>query len=150
MPTRPANVAPKAAPRGAHAHAATLSSGEVTSRQLTLLVVQGTLIGCAILAVLGAVLFFFGDTLRSHFYPLGGVAQGSAPTGPAPTVYYRDRGDGTVTVMEIDGNGARLKGTMHRNDVPLLQADKVREGWGSGAGNLSPSSRVNALGSSFR
>ncbi|MDK9695946.1 MAG: hypothetical protein OEL76_06130 [Siculibacillus sp.] len=149
MPKRAAPPVRAAAHRAGHGQGATLSSSAVTTRQVWLLVVQGTLIGCAILAVLGGLLFFFGDTLRNHFYPLGaGAGRSSAPSGPGPTVYYRDRGDGTVTVMEIDANGARMRGTMSRNDVPLLQADKVREGWGGGA--VSPHSRVNALGSSFR
>jgi hypothetical protein len=129
---------------------ATLTHKEVTPKQLSLLVVQGTLIGCAILGILGGVVYVFGDTLRAHFAPVGVASDAKAPAGPGPTVLYRDRGDGTVTVMEIDGNGGtRLKGTMSRYDVPLLQADKVREGWGS-SGTVNPNARVNALGSAFR
>ena len=133
------------------AHAATLSTREVTRSQLSQLILQGVSIAAAILVVIGGIVYFFGDTLRGHLMPLATPA--SAPTaaaGPAPTIFYRDRGDGTVTVMEIDANGStRIKGSISRNDVPLLQADKVREGWG-GSGTPSPHSRVNALGSSFR
>ena len=128
---------------------ATLTTTEVSSRQVAALVVQGTLIAGGVLAVLAGVAFFFGDTIRSRLFTIGGVPTAAAPAGPGPTVFYRDRGDGTVTVMEIDGNGTRLKGTISRNDVPLLQADKVRAGWG-GESTSGPNSRVNALGSAFR
>jgi hypothetical protein len=102
----------------------------------------------SILAVLVGILYVFGDTLRDHLNPLAAGSSAKAPTGPGPTVFYRDRGDGSVTVMEIDGNGTRVRGTMKRTDVPLLQEDKVREGWGDGA--VNPHARINALGSSFR
>ncbi len=130
--------------------AATVSPREVTPPQMTQLVAQGVMIAGAILAVIGGIIFFFGDTMRGHLFPIAAPPAGvqrSAP-GTAPTVFYRDRGDGTFVVMEIDGNGTRVKGTVARDDVPLLQADKVREGWGSS--NVNPNARVNALGSSFR
>lgn len=149
MPAHAARPAPRSMPRTAHTGGATLTHKEVTSRQLSLLVVQGTLIGCVILGILGGVIYFFGDTLRARFASVGDTSDAKAPAGPGPTVFYRDRGDGTVTVMEIDGAGTRLKGTISRYDVPLLQADKVREGWGS-SGAVNPNARVNALGSAFR
>jgi len=126
----------------------TLASGAITSRQITLLVVQGTLVGCLILSVLAAIWFFFGDALRNHLNPIAVPSAAQMSAGPGPTLYYRDRGDGYFTVMEIDANGTRMKGTIHRNDVPLLQADKVHEGWGNRT--TTTNSRVNALGSSFR
>mgnify|MGYP001767075859 CR=1 FL=1 len=129
-------------------HGATLTHKEVSPRQMSLLVVQGTLIGCSVLGILGGIVFFFGDALRTRFAPVGTSSSTTGRSGPGPTVVYRDRGDGTVTVMEIDGNGTRVKGTMSRYDVPLLQADKVREGWGSSG--INPHARVNALGSAFR
>ncbi len=148
MPAHAARPAPRAAAMTARHGGATLTHKEVTSKQMSLLVAQGTLVGCAILGILGGVVYVFGDTLRAHFVPVDISSTAKAPAGPGPTVFYRDRGDGTVTVMEIDGNGTRIKGTMSRYDVPLLQADKVREGWGSGA--VNPHARVNALGSAFR
>lgn len=126
----------------------TLASGAITSRHITLLVVQGTLVGCLILAVLAAIWFFFGDALRNQLNPIAVPSAAQKSAGPGPTLYYRDRGDGSFTVMEIDANGTRMKGTIHRNDVPLLQADKVHEGWGNRT--TTTNSRVNALGSSFR
>jgi hypothetical protein len=143
VPARTARPAPLTA-----RHAGTLTHKDVTPPQLSLLVAQGTLLGCAILGILGGVVYFFGDTLRAHFVPVDMSSTAKGPAGPGPTVFYRDRGDGTVTVMEIDGNGTRIKGTMSRYDVPLLQADKVREGWGSSG--INPHARVNALGSAFR
>jgi hypothetical protein len=156
MPQGSARPMPAARPgarpgaRPAARATATHAGGEVTTGQMAQLVIQGTLIGVLILGVLGVITVFFGDALRARFLPIaaGPAAGGSATPGPGPTVYYRDRGDGTVMVMEIDGNGTRLKGVVNRVDVPLLQADKVREGWGDNTS--SPHSRVNALGSSFR
>ena len=144
--TPPARPGARPSPRAT----TTLAGSEITSRQLTQLIVQGTLIGGLILGVLAAVTVFFGDALRARFLPIAAAptAGGGAAPGLAPTVYYRDRGDGTMMVMEIDGNGTRLKGVVNRVDVPLLQADKVHEGWGNSS--PSPQSRVNALGSSFR
>jgi Na+-transporting methylmalonyl-CoA/oxaloacetate decarboxylase gamma subunit len=118
----------------------------VSSRQTTFFVVQGTLIGAAVLCLLAVVVYFFGDTVRSHLFPIDRGTDTSASS--APTLYYRDRGDGTVMVMEIGPGGTRIKGTINRADVPLLQADKVRTGWGESA--AGPNSRVNALGSAFR
>ena len=149
MSAQTARPAPRAAAMAARHGGATLTHKEVTPKQLSLLVVQGTLIGCAILGILGGVVYVFGDKLRAHFAPVGVASGAKAPAGPGPTVFYRDRGDGTVTVMEIDGAGTRIKGTMSRYDVPLVQADKVREGWG-GSGAVNPNARVNALGSAFR
>jgi hypothetical protein len=64
-------------------------------------------------------------------------------------VLYRDRGDGTVIVMEIDGSGTRIKGVMNRVDVPMMkeQAAASRR-WAEEA--VTSQSRVNALGSAFR
>ena len=155
MPARaPVRAAgrPGARPAAAAA-AAKVSTHELTSSQMSQLVVQGTLIATAILAVIGGIIFFFGDTLRNHLLPMSAatITAPSAATGPAPTLLYRDRGDGSFTVLEIDGHGStRVKGTVDRNDVPLLQADKVREGWGSPTTSSNPNSRVNALGSAFR
>jgi hypothetical protein len=100
--------------------------------------------------VIGGIIYFFGDTMRGHLFPIATptITAPKAGPGAAPTVFYRDRGDGTFVVMEIDGNGTRVKGTIPRDEVPLLQADKVREGWGST--NVNPNARVNALGSAFR
>ena len=117
---------------------------------MTLLVVQGTLIGLCILAILAVVVVFFGDTLRARFASFGAVSgRVSAPNTPAPTVFYRDRGDGTVMVMEIDANGTRIKGVMNRVDVPMMkeQATSSRR-WGDD--QVTSQSRVNALGSAFR
>lgn len=144
---RSAPGARRPAKPGTHA-GTTLATREITTRQLTLLVVQGTLVACLILGILATIWFFFGDALRTHLTPIAVSGGAAAPPGPGPTVFYRDRGDGSFTVMEIDGNGARLKGTIHRNDVPLLQADKVHEGWGQR--KTQSDSRVNALGSAFR
>ena len=147
---RPAHAAP-AAGRGATLHGSTLTSARVTPRQLIGLVAQGTLVGALLLGVLAAIWFFFGDALRARLLeiPPGRAVGSGGPGGPGPTVFYRDRGDGTVMVMEIDGNGTRVRGVIPRNDVPLLQADKVREGWGSSSGTTTHN-RVNALGSAFR
>lgn len=153
---RPLTPPPGRMPQGARpvAHAphhkgGALTNKEITPQELKVLVVQGTLVGTLLIGILAVAYFFFGDALRANFLPIAGVSSPAAATsGPGPTVFYRDRGDGTVTVLEIDGNGTRVKGTIDRVDVPLLQADKVREGWGSS--NTSPNSRVNALGSSFR
>ncbi len=147
---RPAHAAHPAG-RGAPLHGTTLTSARVTPRQLIGLIAQGTLVGALLLGVLAAIWFFFGDALRASLLEIaaGRSVGGAAPAGPGPTVFSRDRGDGTVVVMEIDGNGTRVRGVIARTDVPLLQADKVREGWGSSSGTTTHN-RVNALGSSFR
>ena len=135
-----------AAARATAAH----SGGEVTGRQMTQLILQGTLVGLFILAVLAIVVVFFGDALRARFASIGAVpSRAAAPATPGPTVVYRDRGDGTVVVMEIDGNGTRIKGVMNRVDVPMMKEEaRSSRRWGDEAVNSQ--SRVNALGSAFR
>lgn len=145
-PATPARTAGHAPQR----HSGTLTTHQVSSQELKVLILQGTLVGCVLLGLLMVGYFFFGEALRASFMPIAGVpGHSAAPSGPGPTMFYRDRGDGTMVKMEIDGNGTRIKGVVDRNDVPLLQADKVREGWGNNAAT-SPNARVNALGSSFR
>ena len=130
-------------------HGATLTTSEVTSRQVMMLVAQGTLIGCVILAVLGIAYLFFGDALRASFMPIAVPAASNGPAARGPTVVYRDRGDGTVMVMEIDGNGTRIKGSMKRSEVPMM-LDAPEGGRRSDPNAVTPQSRVNALGSAFR
>lgn len=137
-------------PKG-HGHRATsVAAAEVTPRQIMMLVVQGSLVGIAILVVLGIAYFFFGDVLHTRLapVPVATTGTGTAPAGPGPTLYYRDRGDGTVSVMEIDEKGMRMRGTMNRADVPLLQEKRQMRRWEENF--HSPDSRINALGSAFR
>lgn len=144
-----AGHAPHRPARADARHGATLTTSEVTSRQVMMLVAQGLLIGCVILAVLGVVYLFFGDALRASFMPIAVPATSSGPAAPGPTVVYRDRGDGTVMVMEIDGNGTRIKGSMKRSEVPMM-LDAAEIGRRRDPSAVTPQSRVNALGSSFR
>ncbi len=134
-------------------HTSTLSSKEITGRQLTLLIVQGTMVGCAILAIVALVYVFFGSSIEKRFEPrassvAAGPGTGSSPVGGA-TILYRDRGDGTVLVMEIDGNGTRIKGTLDRKDVPMIREKRERRRLLEQE-SISSGSRIHALGSAFR
>lgn len=145
---RPHSTAPGAMRVSARA-GATLGSDAMTGRQIALLAVEGSLVGCAILAVVALGWYFLGDTLRERFEPI----PLAGPTAPAAagksTTFYRDRGDGTVMVMEIDGNGTRIKGTMSRTQVPMILEDQV-DSQPAERPTLSSQSRVHALGSAFR
>jgi len=147
MGMKPASPSRRPAP-APHGPRAT-NGVEVTSKQMALLVAQGTLVGCLLLAIIGGIWFFFGEALRAHMVSIGSPSKVAAPTGPGPTMIYRDRHDGTVTVMEVDGKSTRIKGTMNRSDVPLIQDEKVRNRWEDGGG-ASSRERIQALGSSFR
>lgn len=131
-------------------HTSTLSSKEITSRQLTLLIIQGVMVGCVILAVLALAYVFFGSSITKRFEPAamtGGGAGTAVPSGT--TVLYRDRGDGTVLVMEIDGNGTRIKGTLDRKDVPMIREKRERRKL-LDEESINSNSRIHALGSAFR
>ena len=144
--------AARAPTRGAAHHAASLISPDISTRQLVMLITQGTVVGLCVLVVLAGVWFLFGDHLRARLTTLG-TGAGIQTTGGAstagPTVFYRDRGDGTVLVMEIDGNGTRIRGTLKRTDVPMMQeTHEWSRKWDDNA--HSTQSRINALGSAFR
>ena len=142
--------------RAPHGGAAATSRAHPPT-QSTNLVIQVVAIGGAMLAVLVLALMFFGDTIRNRFAVVGapGVGDGvvQAPAGSGPTVFYRDLGDGTVRVMEIDEKGTRIRGTLKRSEVPMFQEPFHNpRNWDTenGGGAVTSRSRVNALGSAFR
>lgn len=126
-----------------------VASSEVTARQVTVLVGQGSLIACAILAALVAGILLYQHPVQSRMAAITGAEGAPHPPVSGTTTYYRDRGDGTVLVMEIDRDGARVKGTVNRADVPMLQEQQRKSRkWDEEA--ISGQSRLNALGSAFR
>ena len=75
----------------------------------------------------------------------GKAALGSSAAG-ATTRVYRDMHDGRVMVMEVDGNGTRIVGTMSKDDVGLA-TDNLPSPERRG---LDTQQRLNALGTPFR
>lgn len=74
----------------------------------------------------------------------GKVAPGSG--AGASTRVYRDMHDGRVMVMEVDGNGTRIVGTMSKDEVGLA-TDNLPSPERRG---LDTQQRLNALGTPFR
>ena len=105
--------------------------------------------GSVAIATLFGLIWAFGSAgLQIPATPpaaAGKAAPGSAAAA-ASTRVYRDMHDGRVMVMEVDGNGTRIIGTMSKDEVGLA-TDNLPTPERRG---LDTQQRLNALGTPFR
>ncbi len=102
----------------------------------------------AIAAPFALILAFGGAGMKVIETPstIGGLNVGAGGAANGATRFYRDMHDGRVMVMEVDGEGTRIVGTMAKEDVPLA-SDNLPHAERRG---MDTQQRLNALGTPFR
>lgn len=102
----------------------------------------------AIVTLFGLIWAFGSAGLQIPATPpaAAGKALPGSGAAAASTRVYRDMRDGRVMVMEVDGNGTRIVGTMSKDEVGLA-TDNLPSPERRG---LDTQQRLNALGTPFR